>query len=142
MPSAREQFFAQEMLAIVGNSDLGPFPGQLYAELRGLVREVYPVDLGGSRYVQGDEAFASLADLPVTRVDGVIISLPRHKAPDVVDEMVQLGIKQLWLQGGHTPELQQICDQNGITIHSGNARVYTRPGFSLGRTLLKLIGRY
>lgn len=141
MASRNQAFFALRSFAVVSNTDLGPFPGALYDELAELDKDVYPVDLGGSRYVRGDEAFALLRLVP-KRVEGVIVELPRHRVVDVIEEMVLLDWKQLWVQGSASQPVQLRCKEHGIELHQGDARAYTRPGFSWSKLLLKLSGGY
>lgn len=142
MASDNERFFELGSFAVVGNTDLSPFPGVIYAELRDSGRTVYPVDLGGSRYIQGDEAFPSLHDLPI-KVAGVVVVLPRHRVDAVIEQMVELGMSDLWAQGGASPQVVSTCREREIHLIDGiDARAYTSKGFSFSRLLLKLTGRY
>ncbi len=146
MTSDKEQFFQLQSFAVVGSSDLKPFPKITYRNLRGLGRKVFPVDMGGSRTVEGDEAFRLLTDLPET-VDGVIIEVPRHKVMEVVQQADQLGIKDVWLhQGCESPSVLQFCQEKGLRARSGGCGVmYTQEGFSyhsIHKFIVKILGKY
>ncbi|MCB9556595.1 MAG: CoA-binding protein [Deltaproteobacteria bacterium] len=109
--SARPTF----TLALVANSDRAAFPGRRYRALRDAGHEVVPVDLAGSRYVQGDEAFATLSAVP-QRLDGVVVELPPSRILPLLDELVRLGISKLWLTNGVGPELSAHCQARGIEL--------------------------
>ena len=146
MPSDKEAFFELGSFAVVGNTDLRPFPRITYRNLRDLGKTVFPVELGGARYVEGDEAFASVRELPEP-VDGVIVELPRRAVLDVVQDVISQGIRNLWLHAGcDTPEVLQLCAERGVHAHHGGCAVmYTHQGFSfhsLHRAVVKLLGRY
>ena len=144
--SEKQTFFDLQSFAVVGNTDFRPFPKLTYGNLRELGKKVFPVELGGARYVEGDEAFPSVADLP-EKVDGVIIELPRHKVMDVVTQVAESGIRDLWLHMGcDSPEVLAFCEEQGIQVrHGGCAVMYTQQGFSyhsIHRFLVKLVGKY
>lgn len=144
--SPHRAFLALERFAVVGNSDLRPFPRGSCDGLRRLGKKVYPVDLGGSRYVGGDEAFPALEDLPEP-VEGVVIDLPRHLVAAVVRQAADRGLRDLWVEPpGECPEAQALGAERGLRIHTGiPLAVYTGQGFSyhtLQRWVAKLLGKY
>ncbi|MCK5796357.1 MAG: CoA-binding protein [Deltaproteobacteria bacterium] len=141
MSSRNQRFFELKTYAIVANTDLGPFPILLVDELQDLGKTVYPIDLGGSRYVSGDEAFPSLLEAP-PGIEAVIIALPRHRVGQVVEELPELHIRELWIQGGISLQTLARCEELGVEVHEADAHVYTRPGFSFGKLLLKISGKY
>jgi predicted CoA-binding protein len=49
--------------------------------------------------VLGEKSFASLSDLPIKPDIVTVIRLPKY-LPAIVDEMLQLGLKNLWVQLG------------------------------------------
>ena len=146
MASQKEAFFQLRSFAVVGNTDLKPFPKITYGNLRALGKKVFPVDLGGARYVEGDEAFESVRELP-ERVDGVVVELPRHKVMPVVEQVAECRIEHLWLhQGSDSDEVLQFCEQQGIQVRRGGCAVmYTQRGFtlhSIHKFFVKLAGKY
>jgi len=146
MPSEKEAFFTLGTYAVVGNTDFRPFPKLTYRNLRQLGKKVFPVEMGGSRFVEGDEAFSCVADLP-QQVDGVVLELPRHKVMEVVEQVVEAGIGHLWLHMGcDSLEVLNRCKEKGINVRHGTCAVmYTQQGFSyhsIHRFLMKLLGKY
>ena len=146
MPSEKEAFFSLGSYAVVGNIKLRPFPRLTYRNLRQLGKKVLPVEMGGSRYVEGDEAFPSVADLP-ERVDGVVVELPRNRVMEVAVQVSEAGIRHLWLHMGcDPPEVLAFCEEQGINVRHGSCAVmYTQQGLSyhsIHRWLMKLVGKY
>ncbi len=143
MRSEREAFFELQRYAVVGHTDLRPFPNPIYRALRERGKSVYPVDLGGARYVEGDEAFAGLAELPEA-VEAAILDVPRDRVPPVVEDAASMHLGKLWLQPGcESVEALGLCEARGVIVHTGaRAELYLGSGFSAGRLLAKLLGRY
>lgn len=146
MPTFNEQFFTLSRFALVGNTDVRAFPGLSYRNLRALGKTVYAVDLGAASAVDGDRAYGSLDELPGP-VDGVILELPRGSQLPLVEQVAQLGIRDLWLhQGTDTPELLERCRAHQIRVRHGTCAVmYTHQGFSvhsIHKAIMKLLGRY
>ena len=146
MPSDKEQFFQLSSYAVVGHSELKPFPRLTYRNLRKAGKQVYPVDLSGAAKVEGDDAFKSLADLP-GEVEGVIVELPSDQTMDVVQQVAKLGVKDLWLHmKSDTPEVLSFCEAEGIRVRHGTCAVmYTQQGasyHSIHKWIMKLTKKY
>ena len=146
MPSDKEQFFELTSFAVVGHSELKPFPRLSYRNLRKMGKKVYPVDLSGSEKIEGDEAYASLADLP-EKVEGIMVEVPREETMGVVEQVVELGVKDLWLHmGTDTPEVLALCKDKGIRVRHGTCGVmYTQQGpsfHSIHKWIMKLTKKY
>jgi len=146
MASDKETFFALQSFAVVGHTDRRPFPKLTYNNLRKLGKNVFPVDIGGSRYVEGDEAFPSVTEVPEA-VEGVIVEIPRDQVLEVARQVAEIGIRDLWLhQGCDSPEVVQFCQEQGIHLRRGSCAVmYTQQGLSyhsIHRALAKLFRRY
>lgn len=146
MPSDHEQFFLLERFAMVGDSSARPFPKLTYANLKGLGKEVYAVDLSGAEQVEGDTNHPALDQLPGP-VEGVIIELPKEKTAGVVEAAAALGVKDIWIHMGcETPEALALCQENGIRVRTGTCAVmYTKQGFSyhsIHKWIMKMSGKY
>ena len=146
MPSDKEQFFQLNSYAVVGHSELRPFPRLSYGNLRKMGKEVFPVDLSGAKKVEGDEAFASLSDLP-QEVEGIMVEVPKEKTMEVVKEVVKLGVKDLWLHmHTDTPEVLELCEAEGIRVRHGTCGVmYTQQGasfHSIHKWIMKVLKKY
>ena len=146
MPSDKEQFFELASFAVVGHSELKPFPKLSYKNLRKAGKKVFPVDLSGAEEVEGDKAYASLGDLP-QEVEAVMVEVPKDKTMAVVQDVVDLGVKDLWLHMGcHTPEVLSLCEEKQIRVRHGTCAVmYTQQGasyHSIHKWIMKIGGKY
>lgn len=147
MPSEKERFFSLHSFAVVGNSDLKPFPRLTYLNLRATQgKRVFPVELGSPSTVEGDRAYESLAALP-EEVEGVIVELPRDQVMPVVQQAAEAGIKEVWLHmKSDSPEVLWFCREHGINVRWGSCAVmYTQQKFSfhsIHKLIEKLLRRY
>jgi predicted CoA-binding protein len=146
VPSEKEAFFSLSSFAVVGNSDLKAFPKLTYGNLRQLGKTVYPVELGPAASVDGDQAYASLTELPGP-VEGVIIELPAEHVMPVVEQCSAAGIGDVWLHmGTDTPAVLDYCQEQGMRVRRGTCAVmYTQQGLSfhsIHKGIMKLLGRY
>ncbi|MBS1799231.1 MAG: CoA-binding protein [Acidobacteria bacterium] len=64
----------------------------------------------------GESAYASLADLPIKPDVVNVFRLPQF-IPGIVDEMLKLGLKNIWVQLGIiNPEAAKYAENNGINV--------------------------
>jgi predicted CoA-binding protein len=86
-------------LAVVGLSD---DPGKASHGVSAYMQEcgyrILPVNPGISTAL-GEKSYASLSELPVTPDVVNVFRLPKY-IPAIVDEMLALGLKNLWVQSG------------------------------------------
>ena len=146
MPSDKEKFFELSSFALVGHSELKPFPKLSYKNLRKAGKKVFPVDLSGADEVEGDKAYASLDDLP-EEVEGIMVEVPKELTMDVVKDVVKLGVKDLWLHmKSDTPEVLALCKDEKIRVRYGTCGVmYTQQGasyHSIHKWIMKIAGKY
>jgi hypothetical protein len=108
------------MLAVVGLSD-NPFKAShsvsAYMQQNGY--RILPVNPGIASAL-GETSYPSLRellrDLPV-KPDVVNVFRPPQHIPGIVDEMIALGLKNLWVQLGiHNPEAAARAEQAGIRV--------------------------
>lgn len=111
------QFYAlQPVWAVVGASnDRRKYGNRIYRTLRSAGYTVYAVNHGESQ-VEGDTAYAKLADLPqIPAVVNMVIP-PQHALP-VVQEAASLGIKALWFQpGAENPAAIRWAKEQGMDV--------------------------
>jgi predicted CoA-binding protein len=92
---------AMKTIAVVGLSD-DPMKASHYvsAYMQAKGCRIFPVNpaLGGAD-VLGERIYASLAELPVKPDVVNVFRLPKA-IPAIVDEMLALGLKNLWVQQG------------------------------------------
>ena len=90
---------APRTLAVVGLSDDPRKPSHsVSAYMQSAGYRILPVN-PGVEHVLGEKSYASLADLP-TRPDVVNVFRLPHYIPGIVEEMIALGLRDLWVQLG------------------------------------------
>jgi len=103
-------------LAVVGLSD-NPFKASHsvseYMQQQGY--RILPVNPGIAS-VLGETSYASLRELPVMPDVVNVFRLPQH-IPAIVEEMIELGLKGLWVQLGiRNPAATARAEQAGIRV--------------------------
>jgi predicted CoA-binding protein len=86
-------------IAVIGLSEVPAKPSHYvsaYMQQRGY--KIYPVNPSIPE-VLGEKSYASLADLPIKPDIVNVFRLPKF-IPAIVDEMLQLGLPNLWVQQG------------------------------------------
>ena len=79
--------------------------------------EVFPVHPDATE-INGLRCYPSLKSLAGT-AESVLISIPSVKVPAVLEEVAQLGLKNIWLQqGSWSKEVQQTVDRLGLQVVS------------------------
>lgn len=146
MPSERETFFELESFVVIGDTSRKNFPKLTYGNLRKAGKTVYPIDLGGKEEIEGDKAYASVADLPES-VQGAIVEVPSDTVMDPIRQVADAGIQDLWLHmKSDTPEALAFCEEKGIRVRYGTCAVmYTQQGFSyhsFHKGIMKLLRKY
>lgn len=81
-------------------------------------RTAYPINPHASE-IEGLEAYASLSDLPES-VHGISVITPPDVTEQIVEEAIELGIQQIWMQPGAESNLAvERAEQAGINVISG-----------------------
>ena len=86
-------------IAVIGLSEVSSKPSHyvsVYMQQRGY--KIYPVNPSIPE-VLGEKSYVSLADLPIKPDIVNVFRLPRF-IPAIVDEMLHLGLSNLWVQQG------------------------------------------
>jgi len=86
-------------IAVIGLSEVAAKPSHYvsaYMQQQGY--KIYPVNPSVSE-VLGEKSYASLSDLPIKPDIVDVFRLPKF-IPAIVDEMLQLGLPNLWVQQG------------------------------------------
>ena len=106
-------------IAVVGLSENPGKPSHYvsaYMQQHGY--KIYPVN-PSLESVLGEKSYASLAELPV-KPDVVNVFRPPAAIPAIVDEMLALGLKELWVQQGIVnKEAAEHAEQGGIRVVMG-----------------------
>ena len=86
-------------IAVIGLSDNPAKPSHYVSEyMQRQGYKIFPVNPSVER-VLGEKSYASLADLPI-KPDVVNVFRVPSMIPAIVDEMLMLGLKDLWVQAG------------------------------------------
>lgn len=103
-------------IAVVGLSDNPAKPSYYVSEyMQRHGYKIYPVNPTVDT-VLGEKCYASLSDLPVKPDVVNVFRLPKA-IPPIVDEMLQLGLKNIWVQQGIiNMEAAQKAEQGGINV--------------------------
>lgn len=103
-------------IAVVGLSDNPAKPSHYvsaYMQRHGY--KIYPVN-PTLESVLGEKSYASLADLPVKPDVVNVFRLPKA-IPPIIDEMLALGLKNVWVQQGIVNmEAANRAEQGGIRV--------------------------
>jgi predicted CoA-binding protein len=103
---------------VVGVSeDRSKYGNKIYRDLRDAGYEAYAVNPKLSE-VEGDPCYASLKALPV-KPEVVDLVVPPQVSEKVVDECIELGIKNIWFQPGSESEaaLEKARAAGMIVVH-------------------------
>jgi len=110
----------QKTIAVVGLSDDPTKPSHYvsaYMQSHGYrILPVNPTLAAAGREVLGERAYASLTELPVNPDVVDVFRLPKA-IPAIVDEMLALGLKNLWVQQGIVNlDAARRAEQGGIRV--------------------------
>jgi len=87
-------------IAVIGISDsLGKPSHYVSAYMQELGYKIYPVNPALSEAVLGEMPYPTLTALPIKPTIVNVFRLPRF-IPAIVEEMITLGLKNLWVQQG------------------------------------------
>ena len=115
-PDSIRRMLGAQIIAVVGLSDDPARPSHYVSRyMQSAGRRILPVNpsLG---HVLGEMAYPSLTALPERPELVNVFRLPRA-IPAIVDEMITLGLTQLWVQQGIIhPEAARHAEANGISV--------------------------
>lgn len=105
-----------QSIAVVGLSDNPVKPSFYVSEyMQRAGKRILPVNPAVSE-VLGEKSYATLADLPEKPELVNVFRLPRA-IPAIVEEMIALGLKQIWVQQGIVSlDATRLAEQNGISV--------------------------
>jgi hypothetical protein len=103
-------------IAVVGLSDISAKPSYYVSEyMQRHGYKIYPVNPSLDK-VLGEKCYASLSELPVKPDVVNVFRLPKA-IPAIVDEMLALGLKKIWVQQGIVNmDAAQKAEQGGIKV--------------------------
>jgi predicted CoA-binding protein len=115
-PDVMDAMLDAKTIAVVGLSENAAKPSHYvsaYMQQHGY--KIYPVN-PSVEMVLGEKSYGSLAELPV-KPDVVNVFRVPALIPGIVDEMLALGLKNLWVQAGIVNiEAAERAEQGGIGV--------------------------
>jgi len=91
-------------------------------------KKVYPVN-PKEKLIEGLSVIASVSDLP-SEVDSISIITPPAVTEKIVEEAIQKGIKNIWMQpGAESDKAIQNCKQHKINIIAGGPCILVILGY-------------
>ena len=122
-------FFAGSRFAVVGASrDCTKYGNKVLVAFQQNDLPVFPVNPKADE-VEGLQAYSDLTSLPES-VDGVSIVTPPEVTERVVDEAIELGIQNIWLQpGAESPRAVSRAERAGVSIIAGGPCVLVALGY-------------
>jgi len=139
-----KEFYSQSQYAMIGVSrDKKKFGFAAFNELKKRGYNLFPVN-SNTDTIDGATCYRSVETLP-SGVTAAVVMTPKKATLDVVQQLIQKGIKQIWIQqNSDTPEALEFARNNGANlIHGKCILMFSEPvaGFhKFHRTLLKLFG--
>lgn len=141
-----KNFIAQKNIAVVGVSSSGKgFGTAVFNHLKENDYYVYPVNINGGNYKQ-EKLYKNLSEISET-IDGVVTVVPPAETEKVLKDVVQLGIKNVWMQqGSESKQAIEFCKENNLNAVYGECiLMFAEPVKSIHsfhRWIWKLIGKY
>ncbi|HCV43826.1 MAG TPA: CoA-binding protein [Bacteroidetes bacterium] len=109
-------FLASKTLAVVGVSGKRRgFGYTVYKDLQGKGYKVYPVN-PAAESIDGEKCYPNVRSLP-EKVDGIVLVVPPAQTDQVVREVAEAGIRQVWMQqGAESKSAIRFCEEKGICV--------------------------
>ncbi len=123
LKEAAQSFLQSKTVAVAGVSSKGDVAANIiYKKLRDLEYEIYPVN-PNAIVVEGDPSYPSLKAIPKP-VDLVVIGTHPDVTAGIIDECIELNIKQVWIHkslglGSYHEKAIQKAQAAGIRLIPG-----------------------
>lgn len=116
MKNSIEKFLQASTFAVAGAlNDRTKYGNKVFCALVASGRTVYPLN-PTAKEVEGQTAFASIADLPVVP-ESLSIVTPPNVTRQVVQHAVAAGVKNIWMQpGAEDDQACQTAREAGLTV--------------------------
>lgn len=145
MDQSIQDFINSKRIAIIGASRTGKKFGNIAA--KELIERGYQVFLvhPEAQTIDGKSCFSNLALLK-GKIDGVFISVPHQKNLDLLQQVHDIGIKNVWIQqNAESPQLIAKGKELGLNLVYGKCiLMYAPPVRSIHgfhRAIVKLFGK-
>lgn len=128
MEQLAHDFWNQKQFAVVGVSiTKKKFGYAVFSEMKKRGLDVYPVNKSGNK-IGEDLSYSDLRSLP-TKVDGVVIIVPKDETNQIVRTCAELNIKNVWIQqGAESDDAIRFCNEHDLNVvHHRCALMYLQP---------------
>ena len=114
-----EKFLSNKRIALAGMSRAGnKFSNSAAKELRKKGYQIIPVNPEADE-IGGEKCYRRIGDIEM-KPEGVLVMTPSSKTREAVQEALDAGITNLWLQqGADTEEAGELARQGGGAVVSG-----------------------
>jgi predicted CoA-binding protein len=114
--SSTTTFLAGKTFAVAGASrDRSKYGNKVFQALVASGRTVYPLNPSAPE-VEGQTAYASIADLPVVP-ESLSIVTPPQVTREVIQQAIVAGVKNIWMQpGAEDAQASQAAREAGINV--------------------------
>jgi len=114
-----DDFLSQKKLAVIGVSrNTKQFANSAYRLLKDRGYTVYAINPYLER-IEKERCYPNIKSLP-EQVGGVLVMLPPEKTMQVLPEIIDVGIKHIWLQQQtESPQAIQFCKDRNINVVYG-----------------------
>lgn len=114
-----DHFFSQSVLAVAGVSrDRRKFGYRVFKDLKQKGYRVYALNPNAEQ-IGADPCYASLQTLPEP-VGAVVMVVPPEITLQLIDDAIQTGVKQIWMQpGAESQAAIDRCHASGIAVIHG-----------------------
>lgn len=115
---AIDNFFDRKKVAVFGVSRSGKkFGNSIYDELKKKEYTVYPINPNGGSY-NGEELYGGIDALP-EQVESAIVVVPKESSQQVVKQLVEAGIKHVWVQQGSFDKKADYVTSEDVNLIGG-----------------------
>lgn len=113
------EFYSQSHIAVIGVSrNKKKFGFMVFNELKNKGYKVVPVNINTDT-IEGTACYKSIEALP-SEITAAVVLTSKKNTSGVVQQLIQKGIKQLWIQqNSDTPEAIDLARNNGANLIYG-----------------------
>ena len=109
---------SQKNFALYGASrNKNKFGSYILRDLKLKGYKLFPIHPNAD-VLENEKCYKSIHNIPFP-IDGVIISIPPSQTEKIIDDLIDAGIKKVWMQqGSESNDAIKLCADNGINVIS------------------------
>lgn len=111
-----QKFHEVKRIALIGLSSKGKqTSNMLYEDMKKRDYTIFPTHPSMTEY-EGEKVYNSITELPEDIPSAVILT-PKNETPKVLRELIEKGIKNIWIQlGAHTDEIENVDIPDDVNL--------------------------